>query len=47
MVFYRKYRPQKIEELDSSAIRETLYSVFSGESYPHAFLFTGPKGLGK
>ena len=47
MVFYRKYRPQTIEELDSSAVRETLYSVFSGKSYPHAFLFTGPKGLGK
>jgi len=47
MVFYRKYRPQTIEELDSSAVRETLFSVFSGKSYPHAFLFTGPKGLGK
>ncbi len=47
MVFYRKYRPQKIEELDSAEIRETLYSVFSKNTYPHAFLFTGPKGLGK
>jgi len=47
MVFYRKYRPQKIEELDNDRIRETLYSIFSRKSYPHAFLFTGPKGLGK
>jgi DNA polymerase III subunit gamma/tau len=47
MVFYRKYRPQKIDELDSQEIRDTLYSVFSGKSIPHAFLFTGPKGLGK
>lgn len=47
MVFYRKYRPQKIDDLDSDKIRETLFSVFSSSSYPHALLFTGPKGLGK
>jgi len=47
MVFYRKYRPQKIEELDSAAVRESLYSILSKASFSHAFLFTGPKGLGK
>jgi len=47
MVFYRKYRPQKIEELDSSKIRELLFSVLSAKDIAHAFLFTGPKGLGK
>ncbi|MCL5970521.1 MAG: DNA polymerase III subunit gamma/tau, partial [Patescibacteria group bacterium] len=48
MVFYRKYRPQTIAELDSEEIRAKLYSVFSDLSNtPHAFLFTGPKGLGK
>lgn len=47
MVFYRKYRPQKIEELDNEAVREGLYSIFSKGSFVHAFLFTGPKGLGK
>lgn len=47
MVFYRKYRPQKIEELDSETVRESLYSAFSSNSFTHAFLFTGPKGLGK
>lgn len=46
MVFYRKYRPQTIKELDNEHIRETLQSVLSG-SLTHAFLFTGPKGLGK
>ncbi len=45
MVFYRKYRPQKIEELDSMSVRETLRSVLQNPA--HAFLFTGPKGLGK
>src|SRR5260221_7702266 len=47
MVFYRKYRSQTIAELDNKKLRETLYSVFSKNDVPHAFLFTGPKGLGK
>lgn len=47
MVFYRKYRPQTIDQLDSAALRETLTAVLSAKSIPHAFLFTGPKGLGK
>jgi DNA polymerase III subunit gamma/tau len=47
MVFYRKYRPQTIEELDSKSVRDKLNSVLRGSSVPHAFLFTGPKGLGK
>jgi len=47
MVFYRKYRPQKILELDSEAVRNSLYSIFSKKDTAHAFLFAGPKGLGK
>lgn len=47
MVFYRKYRPQKIEDLDEESVRESLYSIFSKKSSVHAFLLTGPKGLGK
>ncbi len=47
MVFYRKYRPQTIEELDSESVRDKLYSVLGSSSVAHAFLFTGPKGLGK
>ena len=53
MVFYRKYRPQTIEELDNSALRELLYAFLGRSSpreagkIPQAFLFTGPKGLGK
>jgi len=46
MVFYRKYRPQIIDDLDSAAVRDTLKSVLQ-KNVPHAFLFTGPKGLGK
>lgn len=47
MVFYRKYRPQKISELDNQLVREKLSAILSGKTTPHAFLFTGPKGLGK
>jgi DNA polymerase III subunit gamma/tau len=46
MVFYRKYRPQTIDDLDSESVRETLVAVLQ-KDVPHAFLFTGPKGLGK
>lgn len=47
MVFYRKYRPQRISELDSESVRHTLSSVLATKEIAHAFLFTGPKGLGK
>ncbi|HXS14702.1 MAG TPA: DNA polymerase III subunit gamma/tau [Candidatus Saccharimonadales bacterium] len=47
MVYYRKYRPQKIADLDNAKLRETLTSVLSSNNVPHSFLFTGPKGLGK
>lgn len=52
MVYYRKYRPQKIADLDSKDVREKLYAVLKTAAptfiqVPHAFLFTGPKGLGK
>lgn len=47
MVFYRKYRPQTIDQLDKEEIRSRLTSVFKMGRIPHAFLFTGPKGTGK
>jgi len=47
MVFYRKYRPQTISELDLSDVREKLTAILSSKETPHAFLFTGPRGLGK
>lgn len=45
MVFYLKYRPQRIKDLDSQEVREKLESLLKNPG--HAFLFTGPKGLGK
>lgn len=47
MVFYLKYRPKNLNDLDSEEVREKLLKILSSRSIPHAFLFTGPKGLGK
>ncbi|HMS23077.1 MAG TPA: DNA polymerase III subunit gamma/tau [Candidatus Levybacteria bacterium] len=47
MVYYRKYRPQLISELDLVEVRKRLSAILSSNSVPHAFLFAGPKGLGK
>ncbi len=47
MVYFRKYRPQTITELDSIDLREKLSSLLSAKSISQAFLFAGPKGLGK
>lgn len=46
-VFYLKYRPQKISQLDLKSVREQLGQMLSAKSMPHALLFAGPKGLGK
>ena len=47
MVLYRKYRPQKIAEIDNPEVREKLEKILSSGKPPHAFLFSGPKGTGK
>jgi DNA polymerase-3 subunit gamma/tau len=45
MVFYLKYRPQRLGDLDSDLVRERLTALLKNPG--HAFLFTGSKGLGK
>jgi len=47
MTFYLKYRPQKVSELDLASVRESLEKVLKSGRIPHAFLFSGPKGIGK
>jgi DNA polymerase-3 subunit gamma/tau len=47
VTFYLKYRPQTVDELDLDFVREQLAHVLSSKSLPHAFLFSGPRGLGK
>ncbi len=46
-MFYLKYRPQTIEEIDNQAIRERIKILLQSKKIPHALLFTGPKGTGK
>ena len=46
-IFYQKYRPQKIADLDLTSVRETLGEILRQKNIPHAFLFAGPKGTGK
>ena len=47
MVFYRKYRPKTIAELDKEEVRKRISSLLNSDSFPHAFLFAGPRGTGK
>ncbi len=47
MTLYLKYRPQMLEDLDSESVRESLKKIVSSGRIPHAFLFSGPKGIGK
>ena len=47
MTFYLKYRPQTVDELDLTKVRNQLSSALKSKSLPHAFLFSGPRGLGK
>lgn len=46
-MYYLKYRPHTIAELDNTAPRETIQSILKSKSLPHAFLFIGQKGTGK
>ncbi|OGM11022.1 DNA polymerase III, subunit gamma and tau [Candidatus Woesebacteria bacterium RBG_16_34_12] len=47
MTFYLKYRPQRLNDLDSERVRESLIKIIRSKNIPHAFLFSGPKGIGK
>lgn len=47
MTFYLKYRPQILEELDLENVRDSLKTIVKSGNIPHAFLFSGPKGIGK
>lgn len=47
MVFYLKYRPKTLAELDNEDVAALMAKYLRRPSLPHAFLFTGPKGTGK
>lgn len=45
---YRKYRPKKLSEVvGQQHITDTLENALKTESIRHAYLFTGPRGVGK
>lgn len=47
-VFARKYRPQLFEEvLGQDAAIQTLRNAIRGQRLAHAYLFVGPRGVGK
>ncbi|MCX7881155.1 MAG: DNA polymerase III subunit gamma/tau [Patescibacteria group bacterium] len=46
-MFYLKYRPQKIEEIDNNQVKEIIKKFLESKNLPHAFLFIGQKGTGK
>ncbi len=48
IVFARKWRPQTFEEvIGEEHITSTLKNAISGERVAHAYIFTGPRGIGK
>ncbi|OGK17251.1 DNA polymerase III, subunit gamma and tau [Candidatus Roizmanbacteria bacterium RIFCSPHIGHO2_02_FULL_40_13b] len=46
-MYYLKYRPQTIEEIDNEDVRTRLKNVLSKKTISHSWLLTGPKGTGK
>ncbi len=46
-MYFLKYRPQTIQDLDLASVRQELQKILNKDSVPHAFLFAGPKGTGK
>jgi len=46
-MYYLKYRPQKLEELDNTRAKDTIIKILESPQIPHALLFVGDKGTGK
>lgn len=46
-MFYLKYRPQTIGEIDNTRVKGLLQKILEADGLPHAFLFVGQKGTGK
>jgi len=46
-MFFLKYRPQTIDDLDLKTVRKQLKRILKKKDLPQAFLFAGPKGSGK
>ncbi len=46
-MFYLKYRPKTVDEIDNSNVRDTIKTLIASKQIPHAMLLIGPKGTGK
>lgn len=46
-MYYLKYRPRAIDEIDNSNVRDTIKQLITSDSIPHALLLIGQKGTGK
>ncbi len=46
-MYYLKYRPKQLAQLDNSKVKDSILSILSTKNIPHAFLFVGKKGTGK
>lgn len=46
-MFYQKYRPQILEEIDNKKVKDKIKKILLTKRLPHALLFAGPKGTGK
>ena len=47
-VFYRKWRPTRFDEVvGQQHVTQTLKRAIATERVSHAYLFTGPRGVGK
>lgn len=46
-MFYLKYRPKTIKEIDNLNVKEIIGKILDASTLPHAFLFVGQKGTGK
>ena len=48
IVFARKYRPQRFEEVSGQEhVTKTLANAIAKGEVSHAYLFSGPRGIGK
>lgn len=46
-MYYLKYRPKTLAQVDNSKPREIISQILKSKSLPHAYLFVGQKGTGK
>lgn len=46
-MLYLTYRPQTVAQIDNTKVREIITNYLKSKEVPHAWLFTGHKGMGK